>query len=636
MSHHLLEQALVHARNGVPVFPLAGKRPITDNGLHDATTDEDQIREWWADRPDANVGIPTGAVSGLVVVDVDGPEGEDTLAQLEAENGRLPVTMEVTTGKGRHLYFTHPGGHVKSGAGERSGLGKGVDIRGDGGYVVGPKSVHPETGAVYAVTEASPPNTMPEWVGERRDRDRTEEAESILERLRDKARGVTDRLPPFPLPERETDVGTRKALRQLAHEAALVANETEQGGRNHLLNETCYVVGRWIAGGYLDQDYAVDVMLEAAIESGYVADDGYHVAEGTIASGMESGLLDPHVEPGPTEWVKPEEAYRPGRMLYTLDDLAHLPPVTFLVDDLVPARALVTVYGPPGSYKSFLVLDWALSVASGRSWHGRDVRQGSVVYVAAEGAPGIRKRALAWLKANPDADPGDRFRVVPRAVNMLDADSVLDLRQALREELEDEPALIIVDTLARSMPGGEENSSTDMGLVVEAADTLRHDYKATVVFVHHAGKDESRGERGSTALSGAMDARYQVSAQKESLRATLKCHKMKDRAEPRPLELHLEQVGPSLVVKPGVLDDAAKKRMVVETLLLGQEREDTPEGMGMGELRRRLPLHPEEAERAVLAAVADERWPVVRHRPEGYAVDLFMVDPELDTGDEGR
>lgn len=118
-----------------------GKHPRTMNGLKGATTDAEQIRAWWRIWPDANVGIATGATSGLVVVDVDGPEGEAALDAL----GGVPLTPTVLTGKGRHLYFLHPGGEVRNSAGR---LGAKVDTRGDGGYVVAPPSVH-ASGARY-------------------------------------------------------------------------------------------------------------------------------------------------------------------------------------------------------------------------------------------------------------------------------------------------------------------------------------------------------------------------------------------------------------------------------------------------------------------------------------------------------
>jgi hypothetical protein len=150
--------AIAYARRGWRVFPIwpirngrcacgsacgrdAGKHPIgrlVPHGVHDATTEEACITRWWTEVPDANIGIATGAVSGLVVLDVDGEDGEASLAALEREHGPLPLTPTVLTGKGRHLYFTHPGVPVPN----RVRVAPGLDVRGDAGYVVAPPSTH--------------------------------------------------------------------------------------------------------------------------------------------------------------------------------------------------------------------------------------------------------------------------------------------------------------------------------------------------------------------------------------------------------------------------------------------------------------------------------------------------------------
>jgi hypothetical protein len=121
-----------------------GKHPLSDlvpRGLKDGTTDAATIRQWWALWPDANVAIVTGAASGLIVLDIDaGAGGYDTIATLEAEHGELPATWAVETGGGGlHLYFQHPGGYVPNSAGR---YGPGLDVRGDGGYIVAPPSLH--------------------------------------------------------------------------------------------------------------------------------------------------------------------------------------------------------------------------------------------------------------------------------------------------------------------------------------------------------------------------------------------------------------------------------------------------------------------------------------------------------------
>ncbi len=154
--HEPLTAALDYARKNFQVFPLhsvddhgrcscgkqdcgsPGKHPLNRNGLKGATTDETQILKWWKKFPDANIGIRTG--KGLLVLDVDEDEGEDSLYELEEKHGKLPDTWECLTGRGRHIYLKSPTDkYIKSSS---SQMGNKLDVRCDGGYVIAPPSRH--------------------------------------------------------------------------------------------------------------------------------------------------------------------------------------------------------------------------------------------------------------------------------------------------------------------------------------------------------------------------------------------------------------------------------------------------------------------------------------------------------------
>jgi len=162
----LLDAALKLAAGGRPVFPCVprGKRPLTEHGLLDATADRGTIEQWWARWPDANVAIRAGQGSRLVVLDVDGELGAESLHDLEHQHGRLPRTASVKTPRGgQHFYFRHPGVEVRNSAGV---LAAGLDIRGDGGYVLAPPSVG-RNGRWYEPDELAPVAKMPAWLRER-------------------------------------------------------------------------------------------------------------------------------------------------------------------------------------------------------------------------------------------------------------------------------------------------------------------------------------------------------------------------------------------------------------------------------------------------------------------------------------
>jgi Bifunctional DNA primase/polymerase, N-terminal/AAA domain/Primase C terminal 1 (PriCT-1) len=167
MKNNLVQVAISYAEKGFQVFPCRpkSKKPATPNGFKDATMDEQTILGWWEQNPQYNIAVATGKASGFVVLDVDGDAGEQTIR----ERGlHIPATVLVRTGNGWHHWFAYPEGEgLRNSVGI---LGKGLDIRGDGGFVVVPPSVHPD-GEAYewgVSLEAATLAECPDWLTERR------------------------------------------------------------------------------------------------------------------------------------------------------------------------------------------------------------------------------------------------------------------------------------------------------------------------------------------------------------------------------------------------------------------------------------------------------------------------------------
>jgi hypothetical protein len=160
----VIQTALSLALRGLAVFPCRprDKRPATASGVKDATTDLETIRQWWRPAPDLNLALATGAVSGIFVLDLDGIDAEAELRRLEKEHGPLPPTVESITARGRHAFFKMPLAPVRNSAGR---IAPGIDVRGDGGYVLVPPSVHP-SGRRYAwsVDSAGDFASAPDWL----------------------------------------------------------------------------------------------------------------------------------------------------------------------------------------------------------------------------------------------------------------------------------------------------------------------------------------------------------------------------------------------------------------------------------------------------------------------------------------
>ena len=197
----------------------------------------------------------------------------------------------------------------------------------------------------------------------------------------------------------------------------------------------------------------------------------------------------------------PEQRYR----LLKSVDLRNLPPLTWRIHGVLPAKGLASIYGPSASGKSFLALDAAAAIASGEDWFGLRVAQASVVYVALEGEAGLRLRVQAWETHTGRTLP---VNIVLQSFNLNELRDVQDLAAAVLTV--GSGAVILLDTLNRAAPTADENSSRDMGAILEAAKALQLLTSGLVVLVHHTGKDTTKGLRGHSSLFAALDAAVEV------------------------------------------------------------------------------------------------------------------------------
>ncbi len=159
----IVDVALGYAQRGWRVVPLSGKVPLIKEWTANASVDVDVIHDWFREYPDANIGIATGEKSGIFVLDVDGEKGESSLIDLETTFGKLPQTYEVETSRGRHLYFAQPAG-IRTKSQASGEIGSKLDVRGDGGQVVAPPSIHPETKRQYKIRREMQPAVAPKWL----------------------------------------------------------------------------------------------------------------------------------------------------------------------------------------------------------------------------------------------------------------------------------------------------------------------------------------------------------------------------------------------------------------------------------------------------------------------------------------
>jgi len=240
----------------------------------------------------------------------------------------------------------------------------------------------------------------------------------------------------------------------------------------------------------------------------------------------------------------------------SVDDLDNLPDPEWLVDGILPADALTTVYGAPGSTKSFFALDVACCVASGLPLNGRAVKQGVAMYCVGEGLRGLKWRIESWKLAHPTADFAaleENLIIVPHAVRLLEPNEQSMLLNTAKEISEERDLrLFIIDTWARSLTGGDENSAQDAGVAIDVCEKVRTETGASPLVVHHSGADGMR-ERGSTALRGASDCTLHMQKEEASGVITLTCKKSKDSEPFSPIRFKLEAYGHSVVLNEVVI-----------------------------------------------------------------------------------
>ncbi len=238
---------------------------------------------------------------------------------------------------------------------------------------------------------------------------------------------------------------------------------------------------------------------------------------------------------------------------------------------VLPAVGLAALYGPSASGKSFLAFDMAAAIAEGRHWFDCRVEAAPVVYAALEGEAGFKLRAQAWETSRGRALP-DGLRMMLQPFKLTDPQDVIDLAAVVPAG-----AVVVVDTLNRAAPTADENSSRDMGEILEAAKLLQTMTRGLVLLVHHTGKNAAAGLRGHSSLFAAMDAAIEVS--REGDRREWKVAKNKDgqdgTAHPFKLQvetLEVEETGEAITSCVVLRDTAAQDVRAVKLPQGGNQR----------------------------------------------------------------
>ncbi len=442
----MVDFALRYASDSFHVFPVyepmdtgcscgkagcRGKHPRTINGVKDATTDVNQIKEWWTKWPNASIGMATGSLSGVSVVDLDGPEGMASGRSLG-----LSSTVVSLTGNGKQLFYADPKGDLRNSVKK---LAPGVDIRGGGGYVVVPPSLHPN-GKRY-VWERTP--------------------------LSRKA------LPSLPS---LSPVSTAVIPAVVRKPEGWIAKSLEAMHVGNIDDTLVSILGRLRRDGHAEDDAVA--LLKTTVEHkgatpGHLEEKVRHIWRNYPATQSNHG--------------QPETVYKSEAIDEFLKETQE---VEWICKPIIAKKSIGFVAGLPETCKTWVLMDLAVESAKDTGlWLGLfPVESGRTLFIDQERFKGETQRRLSALiaaKGLSQAELGGRLFIKCGTTIKLDLEASY---QAFRTELlELRPSLVIVDSFA-TFHNQAENDRMAIQVVLNRIKGLRDEIGCSFIFINHESK----------------------------------------------------------------------------------------------------------------------------------------------------
>lgn len=510
---------------GMPIFPVVagGKLPATKNGWKDASSDPAQIAEWSRLLPECNWGVATG-LAGLLVFDID-PNGLDWWHKLLERDSQIREAVgksfQVRTPRGGlHVYFKGEGPSTAS------RIAEGIDTRGgirkDGQIVSGGYVVLPGSRTDKGSYEALPGGQLCQL---------PEVLTNIIP-----ARQKTDTLGLEKNPDADQPRNVSWATDLLKNYVASGRVSVQgHGGNNTAFQVAASILDKAISPGLCFElmwdlwnphcsppwdEWEMEQIIRNAASYGEDTEGGvkgFQANEDAFAA-----FVGVEVEaPPPVDRTRDRIKF-----LHEYADSVSDP--VWLIPNMLPAQGIGMMFGETGSYKSFLALDMALCLAFGipGQWSAPPVKH-DVLFFAGEGPVSTaKKRWPAWMEWQGIEFRNDhRFLIKDRVPHYTDSESWQGVKDDLAE-LGAKPSLIVIDTLTRLLTGLDENSAKDATLITNFMESLARHYECFVLAIHHTGKDQSKGARGSSAFISNVDTAF--SAKLKQGGTELRVRKQKD------------------------------------------------------------------------------------------------------------
>lgn len=226
------------------------------------------------------------------------------------------------------------------------------------------------------------------------------------------------------------------------------------------------------------------------------------------------------------------------------DEIRFDPVSRYLIKSLLALNTFNCIYGASNSGKTFVSLDMACCIVSGKPWRGMKVKKGAVIYLCLEGDEGIKNRVIAAQMRNK-FPRGSNLLLCPVPISLLedsDTTRLINTINKVAKECDEDVVMVVVDTLSRAMAGGDENSPVDMTKLVSSCDVIREQGSISVLLVHHTGKDAAKGLRGHSSLIAALDTALEVKAATTKAPSSVNAFKQRDRSKESDLTFKLDVV----------------------------------------------------------------------------------------------
>ncbi len=547
----LLRAALDYASRGWPIFPLipGTKEPFEGSaGVLDATTDAKQIRAWWTEHPQANIGLDVGG-AGMMALDLD--PGHDPAALDAAVGGRpgTPLRQRTPRGGTHEFYALARGETVPPSA---SKVAPSVDVRSFHSYVLLAPSYVDDGKAkgTYTWENEDWPAPKPAF--------RTERMIQACQQVREKDKDRDTWIIEANLPE-NVDRYTRWLKGELAIKGKYSSIAVLGKGGDHCALATA-AMGKSFG---ISADLTFDLMLEhwnPRCDPPWSGDELSHL-QGKVENAYRYNTSPPGNMTDAYRKAKSEAMFQPvlrdategafwssGRFrIVDRDAMEDIRDPSWLVPDLIVDRSYSMLVGAPGSLKTYLALDIGLALANGIDtlWPGTAGNCGPVVFAAGEGRSGLRDRARAWEKTYlaGKRTVGSNWWLVDPVPAIAREGEVETFIQLVSHALDGgKPKLVIIDTVGRAMQGISENDQEHASKFTAAIELITKELDCAVLAIHHSGHGEKRA-RGSSVFQGDVDMTLFAERDGKEKALTLTMQKQKDAPEwEKPKLVTLEEV----------------------------------------------------------------------------------------------